>query len=104
MADKAEGLPIDFIDPAEGTYSLTESVAVIDKGESTNPDAQKMAAVIIDEGRAELIQTYSKPLYENETEPENGTKNPKTFSEPLTVDLLEYHREFSDECKKAAQG
>ena len=37
MADKAEGLPIDYVDPAEGNFSLTESVAVLDKGESTNP-------------------------------------------------------------------
>ena len=27
VADKADGLPIDYIDPAEGNFSLTESVA-----------------------------------------------------------------------------
>lgn len=62
-----------------------------------------MAAIITDVGRAELIQTYSKPLYEGEAQPEDATNNAKTFSEPLTVDLLERHREFSDECKKIAQ-
>ena len=47
VADKAEGLPIDFVDPTEGNFSLTESVAVVDKGEDTNPLAQKMAECII---------------------------------------------------------
>ena len=35
VADKADGLPIDYVDPAEGNFSLTESVAVIDKGEES---------------------------------------------------------------------
>ena len=37
VADKAEGLP------TEGNFSLTESVAVVDKGGDTNPLAQEMA-------------------------------------------------------------
>lgn len=32
VADKKAGLPVDYIDPAEGNFSLTESVAVLDKG------------------------------------------------------------------------
>ena len=51
VADKAEGLPIDYVDPAEGNFSLTESVAVLDKGESTNPLAMEMAQCIIENGR-----------------------------------------------------
>ena len=35
VADKADGLPIDYVDPAEGTFSLTESVAVVDKGDES---------------------------------------------------------------------
>ena len=35
VADKADGLPIDYIDPAEGNFSLTESIAIVDKGEDT---------------------------------------------------------------------
>ena len=31
VADKAEGLPVDYVDPTEGNFSLTESAAVIDK-------------------------------------------------------------------------
>ena len=29
VADKAEGLPVDFVDPTEGNFSLTESVAAV---------------------------------------------------------------------------
>ncbi|MFR1213974.1 MAG: hypothetical protein ACLSCV_03740 [Acutalibacteraceae bacterium] len=39
-------MPIDYIDPVEGNYMLTESVAVLDKGDHTNPLAMEMAQVI----------------------------------------------------------
>ena len=52
VADKAEGLPVDYVDPAEGNFSLTESVAVVDKGEDTNPLAQEMAECIITKVKA----------------------------------------------------
>ncbi|WP_190972693.1 extracellular solute-binding protein [Bifidobacterium tissieri] len=102
-ADKAKGLPIDYVDPEEGNYSLTESVAVIDKGDKTNPMAQQMAGVIIDKGRAELLKTYPTPLYQGEKAPANGSKYPKTFNKPLTVDLLQEHQDFSEACKRAAK-
>ena len=41
VADKLKGLPIDFVDPTEGNFSLTESIAVIDKGDKTNPLAMQ---------------------------------------------------------------
>lgn len=100
VADKKDGLPIDFVDPAEGNFSLTESVAVIDKGEKTNPLAMEMAECIIKNGRPKLIKTYPNPLYQGETaDPENISAYPKTFPEKLTVDLLEQHKELSNECK-----
>ncbi|MBT1165813.1 extracellular solute-binding protein [Bifidobacterium simiarum] len=102
-ADKKKGLPIDYVDPTEGNYSLTESVAVLDKGAKTNPLAQKMAGVIIDQGRKELLETYPTPLYQGEKEPSNGSKYPKTFDKPLTVDLLQQHQDFSEACKRAAK-
>ena len=102
-ADKAKGLPIDFVDPTEGNYSLTESVAVIDKGAKTKPDVQKMAAAIIDKGRAELIKTYPNPLYEGEKEPANHSAYPKTFSQPLTADLLQQHLKFSNAARQASR-
>lgn len=100
VADKAEGLPIDYVDPAEGNFTLTESVAVIDKGEKTNTKAMEMAKCIIENGREELQSYYPVALYEGEeTDTANLSGNPKSFSEPLTVDLLKKHQELSEECK-----
>ncbi len=100
VADKAEGLPIDFVDPTEGNFALTESVAVIDKGEDSNALAQKMAECIIKEGRKELTQYYPNPLYEGEEADEaNVSKYPTEFNQNLTVDLLEEHKNFSESCK-----
>lgn len=104
IADKNEGLPIDYVDPEEGNYSLTESVAMLDKGDRTNPLAQRMAAAIIDAGRPELLRTYPNPLYVGEQAPDNGSANPQVFPEPLTVDLLREHQDFSEACKREAQG
>lgn len=99
VADKAEGLPVDYVDPAEGNFSLTESLAVVDK-ENANPLAMEMAECIIKNGRADLLKTYPIPLYNGETEdPDNSSGNPKKFKEALTVELLKKHQEFSDSCK-----
>lgn len=100
LADKKSGLPIDFIDPTEGNFSLTESVAVVDKGDKSNEKAMEMAECIIKNGRAELLQTYPNPLYEGEkSDAANESKYPKKFSEKLTVELLEKHRALADACK-----
>lgn len=100
VADKEEGLPIDYVDPAEGNFTLTESVAVVDKGEDTNAEAMEMAECIIKNGREELLETYPIPLYEGESvDDANKSGNPKTFPEKLTVDLLEKHQELSESCK-----
>ena len=100
VADKAEGLPVDFIDPTEGNFSLTESVAVVDKGEDTNPLAQEMAECIITKGRSELQKYYPNAVYEGETTDEsNSSAYPEVFPEPLTLELLEQHQELSESCK-----
>ncbi len=100
VADKAEGMPIDFVDPTEGNFSLTESVAVLDKGDKTNPLAMEMAQCIIDNGRAELQQTYPNPLYEGETsEIANKSAHPMVFDEPLTFELFKAHQELSERAK-----
>lgn len=100
VADKADGLPIDYVDPTEGNFSLTESVAVLDKGEDTNPLAMEMARCIIENGRAELIQTYPNPLYEGETaDPANQSAYPSIFDEPLTFELFTAHQELSERAK-----
>lgn len=100
VADKADGLPIDYIDPAEGNFSLTESVAIVDKGDDTNALAQEMAQCIIENGREELQSYYPNALYNGETtDAANKSANPKVFPEKLTVDLLEQHQALSEECK-----
>lgn len=100
VADKAEGMPIDFVDPTEGNFSLTESVAVLDKGDKTNPLAMEMAQCIIDNGREELQQTYPNPLYEGESsDVANKSAYPKTFKEPLTFELFQKHQEISENAK-----
>ena len=100
VADKADGLPIDFVDPTEGNFSLTESVAVLDKGEKTNPLAMEMAQCIIENGREELQQTYPNPLYEGESsDVVNKSAYPKTFSEPLTFELFQKHQQLSENAK-----
>lgn len=100
VADKNDGMPIDYIDPLEGNFSLTESLAVIDKGEETNPLAMEMAECIIKNARAELEKTYPNALYEGEeTDAQNQSSYPKKFPEPLTAELLEKHQEFSEDCK-----
>lgn len=100
IADKEAGLPIDFVDPEEGNFSLTESAAVVDKGEQTNPKAMEMTQCIIENAREELLQHYPIPLYEGEKADSTGqSQNPKVFEEKLTVDLLKKHQELSEECK-----
>lgn len=100
VADKAAGLPVDYVDPAEGNFTLTESVAVIDKGDKSNQMAMDMAECIIKNGRKELLETYPIPVYEGETAPAGAASgNPQKFSEPLTAELLKKHQELSEECK-----
>ena len=100
VADKADGLPVDFVDPTEGNFTLTESLAVVDKGDDTNPLAMEVVQCIIENGRTNLMTYYPVPLYEGETADSNAiSANSKTFPEALTVELLEEHRKLSEECK-----
>lgn len=95
VADKAKGLPVDFIDPVEGNFMLTEAAAVVDKGDKTNPNAQKVVEVIIKNARPELLQYYPVALYKGETvSAENKPANPKQFPEALTVELLQKHQKL----------
>lgn len=101
VADKAKGLPIDYVDPAEGNYTLTESLAVVDhKGSANEKKAMEMVKVIIEKGRGELIKTYPVPLYQGEKSGTNAMSSlSKVFPEPLTVELLKKHLDLSQECK-----
>lgn len=95
--DKKSGLPIDYVDPEEGTFSLMEAVAVTDKGDALNPLALKMAEVMVNEARKEIIKTYPVPLYRGE-QADSDTKSirQKSFPEPLTVELLKKHQSLMD--------
>ena len=100
IADKEDGLPVDYIDPVEGNFTLTESLAVVDKRENTNPLVMEMVQCIVQNGRTELMEYYPVPLYEDENADTNAISgNSKEFSEALTVELLEKHRALSDSCK-----
>lgn len=100
VADKASGLPVDFVDPSEGTFTLTESAAVVNKGEDTNDKAMKMVQVMVEKGRPELLKTYPLALYEGEKQDgKNKSANEKTFKEPLTLELLKRHQQISENSK-----
>lgn len=100
VADKEAGLPVDYVDPLEGNFSLTESVAVLDRDTKRKEIAMEMARCIIEKGRKELQKTYPLSVYEGETQDaENQSAYPKVFPQPLTVDLLEEHQKLSERCK-----
>lgn len=99
VRDKKKGLPIDFVDPTEGNFALTESVAVIDK-KKYNPLSMEIAKCIIEVARKDIIKDYPVVLYEGEkVDEENRATNSKTFAKPLTTELLKQHQEVSESCK-----
>lgn len=93
VADRKAGLPIDYVDPTEGNFMLTESVCVTDKGAGTNPLAMRMAETLVRSARPGILKVYPVPLYEGEDSGEDArSSNVKAFPEPLTVDLLKRHQ------------
>lgn len=97
---KESGAPIDYVDPIEGNFSLTESIAVVDKENATTDLAMKMAEVIINDAREELLSYYPVALYEGETVDDNNKPaHSMKFDQPLTVELLEQHQKFFDSAK-----
>ncbi len=103
LADKARGMPIDVIDPAEGTLVLTESVAVVDKGPARNPRAMRVAECLLN-ARPTLLKTYPTPLYAGErVDASLRTALPRVFPRPLTTVLLAHHQALADEARKRAQ-
>ena len=60
----------------------------------------EMAQCIIENARGELLATYPNPLYEGETsDSANKSAYPKTFGEPLTLELFQKHQELSESAK-----
>lgn len=100
LADKEKGLPIDCIDPIEGNYTLTESIAVVKK-EHVNKTAMAMARCMMENGRRDILYTYPTALYEGEqVEEAYASKYPKVFKKALSVELLEQHQAFFEGCRK----
>lgn len=100
VADKISGLPIEYIDPGEGNFSLVEAIAVVKKDDEINQLAQEMTEVIIKEARKNLIKNYPVALYQGEeVSEENKPSNPKKFKKTLTVDILKEHQEFFNNAK-----
>lgn len=100
VADQEAGLPIEFIDPKEGNFSLTESVSVVKKDEERTELAQKMAEFIIKDARKDLINYYPVALYEGETlDPKHELTYAKKYNQPLNVEVLKEHQDFFNSAK-----
>jgi ABC-type Fe3+ transport system substrate-binding protein len=100
VADKNNGLPVDYVDPSEGNYTLTESLAVVKHSDKKKvAKAKKMVQTIIQKGRPDLQKTYPMPLYKGEKEDANGSKNSKVYPKKMTVSLLKKHIKLSESCK-----
>ncbi|MEK4423653.1 extracellular solute-binding protein [Solibacillus sp. FSL K6-1523] len=96
---KEEGLPIDYIDPIEGNYSLVESVAVVDKGDDEKEKkAQEIALTIANDAREQLLVQYPVALYEGE-KVANEPAYLKKWATTLTVDLLQQHQAIFNAAK-----
>ena len=103
VADNAAGLPIDFVDPAEGNYQLVEALSVVNKGDDTNPLAAEMARVIIQYARQDLQEYYPMALFEGEsTDVQHQPADPRVFPQALTLELLQEHQAIVDRAARAA--
>lgn len=97
VLDKLKGETIDYVEPAEGTYTLTESFAVVDKGDKTNPKAEEMLNVILEKGREDLMAIYPSAIYKGETPDEShAAKNQKVYPQALTAELLKEHQDLME--------
>lgn len=98
---KEKGMPIDYVDPTEGNYSLVESVAVVDHDDdSKEKKAAEMADVIAEKARPALMKQYPVALYNGETL--DKAQQPaylKQWDEPLSVKLLEQHQTLYKQAK-----
>lgn len=97
---KESGAPIDFVDPVEGNFSLTESVAVVNKEGEKASLSMEMAEAITKQTREELLTYYPVPLYEGEQVEEiNKPAYAEKLGQPMTVELLKQHQDFFNSAK-----
>ena len=87
---------------AEQLFVSRQTVSNYENNKS-NPDIDmlmKMAEVLVNDARKDLIVNYPVVLYEGETvSEENKAEYGKSFSEPLTVKLLEEQQNFFKKAK-----
>ncbi|MGL6064472.1 MAG: extracellular solute-binding protein [Fusobacteriaceae bacterium] len=85
---KEQGIPVEIIDPKEGNYTITESVALI----NDNPHSRKVLEIITSkEVHEKILLVNAFKIYEEDVVPTNSTMNPKIFSKHLTENLLNEH-------------
>lgn len=97
---KEEGIPIDYIDPTEGNYSLVESVAVIDKeDDEKEKKAKEIALTFAKEAREGLLEQYPVALYKGETVADEPAFL-KKWETTLTVELLQHHQAIFEAAKQ----
>ncbi|MFD6441189.1 extracellular solute-binding protein [Peribacillus sp. NPDC060186] len=97
---KESGLPIKYVDPVEGNFSYTESVAVVNKDNAASSLAMEMAETISKDAREDLLTHYPVALYEGETVNDmNKPAHPMKYKQPLTVELLQEHQDFFKSAK-----
>ncbi|MBY0223625.1 extracellular solute-binding protein [Sporosarcina aquimarina] len=95
-----QGAPIDFIDPTEGNFTLTESIAVVEKDDAQTELSMKMAEVIINDGREGILQDYPVALYGGEViSDDHQPAHTKKFGDTLTVELLKQHQDYFNSAK-----
>lgn len=94
------GLPIQYIDPIEGNFSLTESIAVVNKDSGKSKLAMEMAETIVKDARKELLVHYPVAQYEGETiDEKHKPAHAMKFDQALTVELLKQHQTFFESAK-----
>lgn len=104
VADKASGLPIDYIDPSEGNFALTESIAIVKRSEQKTTLTKAMAKCIMEKARKDIMVNYPIPLYVGEeVDTTRVSNNQKRFSKPLTTELLQEHLDLFEACRLQAQ-
>lgn len=90
---KSQGMPITCL-PLNACYTMTESLAVVDKGEKNKHLAQKMAICLQQYARPIIAEEYPSVLYPDES----NDIQVKTYPNLLTAELLPEHQTFFLEC------
>ena len=88
-----QGIPITC-SLVDASYTMTESLAVIDKGESSKPSVREMALCLQRYARPLIAENYPTALYPDEP---NCTQT-KVYPAPLTAELLIEHQLFYQGC------